>query len=155
MGLAQLVKDYLRATIHNPKAQEAVLDRYEYQIVSQGNPVAKTGAATVSIADILAGIVTVTHAAGSTAALTLDTGALMDAGCPDSVGIGDAIDWTVINLSAAAADTATVTASDGHTVVGTMICQSAHSSTGTIHGNALRLRSRRTAANTWVTYRLA
>jgi hypothetical protein len=36
-----------------------------------------------------------------------------------------------------------------------MICQSAHSSTGLVHGNALRLRTRKTAANTFVSYRLA
>jgi hypothetical protein len=155
MGLAQLVKDYVLDVFKHPKAREAVLDRYTYNIGNQGTPTAETGAATISIADILTGIVTITQATGATVALTLDTGALMDAGCPDSVGTNDYIDWTLINLSAAAADTATVTASTGHTVVGTMICQSAHSTTGGIHGNALRLRSRRTAANTWITYRLA
>jgi hypothetical protein len=69
--------------------------------------------------------------------------------------VDEFFDWTLINLSAAAADTITVTAGADHTVVGTMICQSAHSSTGLVHGNALRLRTRKTAANTFVSYRLA
>jgi hypothetical protein len=121
---------------------------------SQGAPTAETGAATISAADIASGIVTLTQSTGGTVALTLDTGTAMDAGFP-LVPVDGYVDWTLINLSAAAADTGTVTAASGHTVVGTMVCQSAHSTTGLIHGNALRLRSRRTAANTWVTYRLA
>lgn len=120
----------------------------------QGAPTAETGAATVTIADILSGIVTLTQSTGGDVALTLDTGTAMDAGMPASFGIGQFIDWTVINLSAAAADTGTVTASSGHTVVGVMIVQSAHSTTGGLYGNAARFRSRRTAANTWITYRI-
>lgn len=124
-------------------------------IGAQAAPTAETGAATITIADILTGIVTVTHATGSGVALTLDTGSAMDTGMPTGMGTDQYIDWTVINLSAAAADIATVTASSGHTVVGVMIVQSAHSSTGELYGNAIRLRSRRTATNTWITYRLA
>jgi hypothetical protein len=130
------------------------LGREISQYGSQGDPTAETAAATITAADIASGIVTITHAAGATVALTLDTGTAMDTALPN-VPIGGFLDWTVINPSAAAADTATVTAAAGHTVVGTMICQSAHATTGLIHGNALRLRSRRTAANTWITYRLA
>lgn len=122
-------------------------------IVGQPTPTAETGAATITIADILTGIVTLTQSTGGTVALTLDTGTAMDTGKPAMVGADQAIEWILINLSANAADTGTVTAATGHTVVGTMICQSAHSTTGLIHGNALRLRSRRTATNTWVTYR--
>jgi len=120
----------------------------------QSTPIAKTGVATISIADILTGIVTITQSTGATLALTLDTGAAMDIGKPASLGVDGFIDWTLINLSAAAADTATLTASAGHTIVGTLICQSAHSSIGGVNGNAIRFRSRRTAADTYVTYRL-
>jgi hypothetical protein len=120
----------------------------------QPAPTAETGAATITIADILSGIVTVTHSVGSDVALTLDIGSAMDTGMPASFGTNQFIDWSLINLSAAAADTATVTASTGHTVVGVMVCQSAHSSIGGITGNAIRLRSRRTATNTWITYRI-
>jgi hypothetical protein len=118
----------------------------------QVTPTAETTAATLTAAELLTGLVTVTHAAGATQAYTLPTGTLLDAA--STFAVNEYFDWTVINLSAAAADTATITAGADHTVVGTMICQSAHSTTGAIHGNALRLRTRKTAANTFVTYRL-
>jgi hypothetical protein len=119
----------------------------------QVTPAAETVAVTLTAAELLTGLVTGTHAAGATAAYTLPTGTLLDAA--GAFLVDEYFDWTLINLSAAAADTITVTAGADHTVVGTMICQSAHSSTGLVHGNALRLRTRKTAANTFVSYRLA
>ena len=123
-------------------------------IVGQVAPEAKAGVATIAIADILKGIVTLEHATGGTVALTLDTGTDMDTGKPNKLGTDQAIDWYLINLSAAAADTGTLTASAGHTIVGEPVVQSAHVSTGGVMGNAAHFRSRRTAANTWVTYRI-
>ena len=119
----------------------------------QVTPTAETVAVTLTAAELLTGLVTGTHTAGATAAYTLPTGTLLDAA--GTFLVDEFFDWTLINLSAAAADTITVTAGADHTVVGTMICQSAHSSTGLVHGNALRLRTRKTAANTFVSYRLA
>jgi hypothetical protein len=119
----------------------------------QVTPTAETVAVTLTAAELLTGLVTGTHTAGATAAYTLPTGTLLDAA--GAFLVDEYFDWTLINLSAAAADTITVTAGADHTVVGTMICQSAHSSTGLVHGNALRLRTRKTAANTFVSYRLA
>jgi hypothetical protein len=120
---------------------------------TQVTPVAETVAVTLTAAELLTGLVTGTHTAGATAAYTLPTGTLMDAAT--SFAVDEHFDWTLINLSAAAADTITITAGADHTVVGTMVCQSAHSTTGAVHGNALRLRTRKTAANTFVSYRLA
>jgi hypothetical protein len=119
----------------------------------QVTPAAETVAVTLTAAELLTGLVTGTHAAGATAAYTLPTGTLLDAA--GTFLVDEFFDWTLINLSAAALDTITITAGADHTVVGTMICQSAHSTTGLIHGNALRLRTRKTAANTFVSYRLA
>jgi hypothetical protein len=119
---------------------------------TQVTPAAETVAVTLTAAELLTGLVTGTHTEGATEAYTLPTGTLLDAAT--SFEVDDHFDWTVINLSAAAADTITITAGADHTVVGTMIVQSAHSSTGLIHGNALRLRTRKTAANTFVSYRL-
>jgi hypothetical protein len=119
----------------------------------QVTPSAETVAVTLTAAELLTGLVTGTHAAGATAAYTLPTGTLLDAA--GAFLVDEFFDWTLINLSAAAADTITITAGADHTVVGTMICQSAHSSTGLVHGNALRLRTVKTAANTFVSYRLA
>lgn len=120
--------------------------------VTQGAPTAKTTTATLTIAELLTGILTGTHAAGSTQTYTLPTGTLTDAAV--QMSNGDAFDWYLINSSAAAADTITVAAGTDHTVVGNMIVQSAHSSTGGVYGNSAHFRTRKTAANTFVTYRL-
>lgn len=130
------------------------LGREVTQYGMQGDPVAETGAATITAADIAASIVTLVHTVGATVALTLDTGTAMDTALPN-VPINGYLDWTLINNSVAAADTGTVTASAGHTLVGVLICQSLHATIANVSGNALRMRTRRTAANTWITYRLA
>lgn len=119
----------------------------------QGAPTAMTTAATMTVAGLLSGIITGTHAAGATAAYTLPTGTLMDAA--SEWAIGESFDWVLINLSAAAADTITVTAGTDHTIVGNPIVQSAHSTTGGIYGNSSQWRTRKTAANTFVSYRIA
>ena len=130
-----------------PQVQDILNKQY------QGAPTAMTVAATMTITGLLSGIVTGTHAAGATQAYVLPTGTLTDAG--SEFAIGDSFDWSLINLSAAAADTITVTAGTDHTIVGNPIVQSAHSSTGGIYGNSSRWRTRKTAANTFVSYRIA
>jgi hypothetical protein len=121
-------------------------------MATQGAPTALTGASTITAAGMVSKIVTLTHTVGSTVALTLDTGAVTDAAV--TMAVGDSMDWSLINLSAAAADTGTVTASDGHTIVGNPIVQSEHVSTGGITGSAGMFRTRKTAADTFVTYRV-
>jgi hypothetical protein len=51
--------------------------------------------------------------------------------------------------------TTEVTIAETHTIVGNPIVQSAHSSTGGIYGNSAQWRTRKTAANTFVSYRIA
>ncbi len=87
---------------------------------TQVTPAAETVAVTLTAAELLTGLVTGTHTAGATAAYTLPTGTLLDAAT--SFAVDEHFDWTLINLSAAAADTITITAGTDHTVVGTMIC---------------------------------
>ncbi|MFH1409026.1 MAG: hypothetical protein ABIH34_03910, partial [Nanoarchaeota archaeon] len=120
--------------------------------VKQPTPTAETTAVTLTIAKLLTGIITATHTAGATQAYTLPTGALTDAW--PAFGIDDYFDWYLINLSAAAADTVTVTADTGHTIVGNPIVQSAHASTGGIYGNSAGFRTVKTAASTFITYRI-
>lgn len=120
---------------------------------NQPTPTAKTVAVTLTIAELKTGIVTGTHAAGATQAYTLPTGTLTDAALQFSND--DSFDWCLINLSAAAADTITVTAGTDHTIVGNPIVQSSHSTTGGIYGNSSQWRTRKTAANTYVSYRIA
>ena len=123
------------------------------KIKSQVTPTAKTVAVTLTIAELLTGIITGTHAAGATQAYTLPTGTLCDAGA--TFAVDTCIDWSLINLSAAAIDTITVTAGADHTIVGNPIVQSSHSTTGGIYGNSAIFRTRKTVANTFITYRVA
>jgi len=145
----------VETTTANGVAVDSVLLHDGRMWQAQPNPTAETGVATITVADILTRIVTITHTTGSTVALTLDTGTAMDAGDPAALGTDAGIEWSILNLSAAAADTATLTAASGHSIVGNPIVQSEHVSTGGIYGNSARFLSRRTAANTWITYRIA
>lgn len=116
-------------------------------------PPTMTTAASFTIANLLKGLIVATPTAtGGTIAYTLPTGALMDGGV--SLPLDGAFDWSITNLAAAAADTITVTAATGHTIVGNAIVQSAHVTTGGITGNTAVYRSRRSAANTWISYRV-
>lgn len=120
---------------------------------TQVDPIAKTTAATLTAAELLSALITGTHAAGATQAYTLPTGTLLDAAA--TWDVNEYYDWSLINLSAATADTITLTAATGHTIVGNAIVQSANAASGGIWGNSARWRTRKTAANTFVTYRVA
>lgn len=105
----------------------------------QSAPVALNATGAVTAAAILGGIVTSTTAAA--VAGTIPTGTVMDAA--STFDIGDSVDWSVINTGATNAFT--VTAAAGHTIVGNAVV--ALSSTGAF-------RTVKTAANTFVTYRV-
>jgi len=106
----------------------------------QGDPVAVNVTGAVSAAAMFGGIVTSTTAAA--VAGTVPTGTVMDA-ADTALAIGDSFDWSVINTGAANAFT--VTAAASHTLVGNAVV--ALSTTG-------RFRTRKTAAATYVTYRI-
>ena len=113
-----------------------VIERPNYQ----PTPGTLNATGTLTSALILGGIVTSTTAAA--VAATLDTGAILDA--TNQFAIGDSFDWSAINTGGANAFT--VTASTGHTIVGAAAV--ALSTTG-------RFRTLKTAAATFVTYRLS
>lgn len=120
----------------------------------QPDVTAKTVAVTLTSAELLTTIITGTHTAGATQAYTLPTGTLLEAAA--SWDLNEYFDWSLINLSAAALDTITLTSPGAsHTIVGNAIVQSANASSGGIWGNSARWRTRRTAASTFVTYRIA
>jgi len=109
-----------------------------------------TPTAMTVTAELLSGMIIGTHAAGATQTYTLPTGALMDAAF--ELDIDESIDWSLINASAAAADTITLAAAAlGHTIVGAVVVVSANSAPD----NTAVYRTRKTAADTFVTYRLA
>jgi hypothetical protein len=125
-----------------------------YDIAAQPAPTVKTVAVTLTIAELLTKIIDATPTAtGATAAYTLPTGALIDAGL--TMEVDDSFDWCLINSALAALDTITVTAATGHTIVGNPIVQSLHATTGGIMGYSSLWRTRKTAADTYVTYRIA
>lgn len=121
---------------------------------TQATPSTPTTAATLTAANLLIGILTATPTAtGATVAYTLPLGSAMD--LAGTFSNNDSFDWSITNLAAAAADTITITANTAHTIVGNPIVQSSHVTTGGITGNSAVFRSRRTAQDTWVTYRIS
>ena len=125
-----------------------------YEIAAQGAPTTLTVANQMTIAQLLTGIINATPTAtGATAAYTLPTGANIDLGL--TMEVDDSFDWCLINNALAAADTITVTATTGHTIIGNPVVQSLHASTGATMGYSSLWRTRKTAADTYVTYRIA
>ncbi len=109
---------------------------------TQEAPTAKTGTATLTIAELRTRIITATSA--SAVGLTLPTGALVDAAFT-TLPVGSSFDWTVINLGSSSG---AVTMSPGtdHTIVG---------ATGVAITTSATFRTRKTATRTFVTYRIA
>lgn len=121
--------------LYNVGVAPVVFERANYQ----PTPGTLNATGTLTAALITGGIVTSTTAAA--VAATLDTGAVMDAS--GAFAVNDSFDWAVINTGG---NTLTVTASTGHTIVGTATVVTVVSA---------RFRTRKTAADTFVTYRLA
>lgn len=122
-------------------------------IKTQAAPATATTAATLTAAQLLTGILNATPTAtGATVAYTLPTGTLMDSAV--NFAVNDSFDWVLINNALAAADTITLTAGTDHTIVGGPIVQSLHATTGGITGYSAVFRTRKTAVNTFVTYRI-
>jgi len=113
-----------------------------------------TTAATITAAALIGGIITATHTAGATQAYTLPTGALLDAALTSHMVNNSSFDFTIINLSVAAADTITLTASAGITIVGQAIIDAAENYVSWYLGSGT-FRVRKTAADTFVVYRIS
>lgn len=94
---------------------------------------------TPTIAQILGGIVTHNSKTGG-GTLTVPTGTAMSAGI-SGVAVGSTIKWLYYNYGN---QTVTVTAADGHTLVG--------GTAAVTTGKHIYLTSTCSAANTWVTY---
>ena len=109
----------------------------------QPTPTAKAASATLTIAELLTSIVTTS---GTTAiTLTLPTGTLTDAGVTaPALPVNGCFDWAVINTGTSSG-AVTAAAATGHTLVG---------SAAVAIGSSAGFRTRKTAANTFVTYRV-
>lgn len=109
---------------------------------TQPNPAAKTVTGTLTIAELLTLLITST--AATAVSYTLPTGTLSDAGILGGLlPINGYFDWSLINLGSATG-VATLVAGTGHTIVG--------AATVAI-STTQEFRTRKTAANTFVTYR--
>lgn len=113
-------------------------DAFITELPTQGDPGTLNATGALTAALLSTRIVTSTTAAAVTA--TLPTGAVMD--LASSFVIGDSFDWSAI---ATGANAFTVTAAAGHTVVGAGAVAT---------GTSGRFRTRKTAADTFVTYRI-
>jgi hypothetical protein len=117
----------------------------QWRLNSQVQPtpivIADGGAMAFAVGDLLSGIVTATPTTGRS--IQLPTGAALD--LASEFAVNDSIDWTLITLAAFAL---TITVNTNHTIVG------AAATAGT-SGATARFRTRKTAADTFVTYRIA
>ena len=109
----------------------------------QPAPTALAATATLTIAQLLTGIVITSGTVAIT--LTLPTGTLTDAGVTGpALPVNGCFDWAVINTGTSTG-AVTMAAGTGHTIVG---------STAVAIGSSAGFRTRKTAANTFVTYRV-
>ena len=122
--------------------------------IRQGTPPAMTTAATISVESMLSGIITGTHAVGATQAYTLPLGADMDDGLTSYMVNDASFDITIINLSPADADTITLTANTGFTIVGQPIVD-ANEWEVAWYPNYGTFRCRKVDTDTFVAYRIA
>lgn len=122
----------------NPTLTNPVVSGNEY--VAQGAPASIAAAATLTTAQMLGGIIQYT---GVAASLTLPTGALMDAAVVAGLAVDRAFEVSVINTGSGAA---TIAAGMGFTIVG---------SATVTNGASAQFRCRKTAANTFIAYRIA
>lgn len=123
------------------------------QVLKQGAPTAKTTSATLTAAEVLAGIITVNQGAAGASALQMPTGTQLAAALPAAFTTNDAFDFYVINTSTVDAEDASITVNTDVTIVGNADIP-AYSAAGSLNSSA-HFRARMTAANTFVVYRLA
>lgn len=114
------------------------------EIISQGAPGSQDTAATLTAAQILAGILTSNPSGAINLQLPLATA--MDTALPTAAA-GDAFDFSVISL-AGSTNLPTLTINTGWTLVGAVTFTA-------VAGNAGRFRARKTGAGAWTLYRLS
>ena len=118
---------------------------------AQAVPAAKTATAAISAAELVAGLITTTGVTGPSVH-QLPTGTLIDAANP-GIATGDSFDFHLINTGTGASDDATITVNTDVTIVGNPTVGAL--TDATIIVGSGHFRARRSAANTYVVYRLA
>ena len=123
----------------------------EMEFIPQVTPATASVTATLTVAQLATGILTVNQAGAAACTLTLPTGALMDATFTNMQN-NAAFDFAVINISTVDAEDATIAVGTGWTLVGN-VTVAANSGVTTI--SSALFRCRRTATATWTLYRLS
>jgi hypothetical protein len=112
-------------------------------LMNQQTPAAVTATGTLTIANLLTQIITSTSA--TAVSLTLPTGTLSDAGVSGGTSaVNTSFDYSIINTGSAVGDV-TMVAGTAHTIVG---------SVSVPVGTTGRFKCRKTATNTFVSYRV-
>lgn len=120
----------------------------------QPTPTAKTVSATLTAAELLAGIVTINQGAGATSAQQLPTVSDLESYLDENSLINnDSFDISIMNISTVDAEDATVTTNTGWTLVGRMDFP-AYSAAGSLNSSGI-LRLRRVSGSAWTAYRIA
>jgi len=141
----------LTAGAHDGTGLDGNLVERSVKLVHQVAPTAATVSATLTAAQVLAGIITVLQGAAGASAQQLPLATAMDTALPNSVA-NDAFDFSVVNISAVAAESASITTNTGWTLVGDMDVAANSAATTKSAG---RFRARKTAAGAWTLYRLS
>lgn len=119
--------------------------------VNQGTPAAATVSATLTAANLLTKIVTVNQGGAAASAQQLPLATAMDTALPTAVA-GDSFDFSVINISTVAAESASLTTNTGWTLVGDMDILANSAATTKSAG---RFRATKTGTGAWTLYRLS
>lgn len=122
------------------------------RFVSQGAPTTATGDATLTVAQMLSGIIEATPSAA--AAYTTPTGAVLDDAMPDDIGTNVAFDLTIINLGGTGDDITFTAGASGFSIVGDAVIRPV-ADAGTEQAGQGTFRIRRTAADTFIAYRIS
>ncbi|MCR4330252.1 MAG: hypothetical protein NUV65_06950, partial [Candidatus Roizmanbacteria bacterium] len=132
--------------------QGGIIHRGFFTSKYQAVPGGMTTTATIDEATLVKGLIVGNHAAGATQNYTLPTGVALAAILPATFTTGDAIDFSIINTSAALVDTITVVASVGITIVGKALIGSANAAATDNSTGLFRVKC--TGAGTFICYRI-
>lgn len=136
---------------HGSGLDGGTFNRGTFQFVKMGTPATATDTASLSDAQMTAGVLVATPTAA--AAYTVRTGTQLLAALPTDIAAGDAFDLTIINLGGAG-DDITLTEATDITIVGDAVVRSVADS-GTEQAGQGTFRFRYTGTTVFVAYRVS
>lgn len=110
-------------------------------------PATATVGATLTAAQVTNGLL-LGSPGSSAASYQLPTVAVLEAGIPSAVNVGESFDFSVVNVDGSGSGVITLTTNTGWTLVGLMTVVATA-------GTAQRFRARKTTSTTWTLYRIA